>query len=74
MAMEGNLQAILECLLAVQEKMKADIKDESKAAYAEMKARAEARHERFLARLDGLTSHGKERRPVRQRRRRVQEK
>jgi hypothetical protein len=32
---------------------------EMKAAYAEMEARAEALHERFLARLDGLTPYGK---------------
>jgi hypothetical protein len=36
------------------------VQAEIKAAYAEMEARAEARHERFLVRLDGLTSYGKE--------------
>jgi hypothetical protein len=35
------------------------VQAESKAAYAEMETRAEARHERFLAFLDGWTSYGK---------------
>jgi hypothetical protein len=57
---------------ARQEKMNAEMKAsqerttagmkvvqaEIKAAYAEMEARAEARHERFLARLDGWTFYG----------------
>jgi hypothetical protein len=34
------------------------VQTEIKAAYAEMKARAEAHHERFLALLDGLISYG----------------
>jgi hypothetical protein len=48
METEKHILQMLELFLARQEKM-----------YAEMEARAEARHERFLARLDGLTSHGK---------------
>jgi hypothetical protein len=46
---------------ASQERASAEMKvvqAEIKAAYAEMEARAEARHERFLARLDGLISYG----------------
>jgi hypothetical protein len=34
------------------------VQAEIKVAYAEMEARAEARHERFLARLDELTFYG----------------
>jgi hypothetical protein len=47
---------------ASQERASAEmnaVQAEIKAAYAEMEARAEARHERFLALLDGLTSYGK---------------
>jgi hypothetical protein len=46
---------------ASQERMTAEMKvvqAKMKAAYAEMEARAEACHERFLVRLDGLTSYG----------------
>jgi hypothetical protein len=34
------------------------VQAEIKTAYAEMDTREEARHERFLARLDGVTSYG----------------
>jgi hypothetical protein len=47
MEMESSLQQMMARFLA-----------EMKASYAEMEARAEARHERFLASLDGLTSYG----------------
>jgi hypothetical protein len=46
---------------ASQEMVSAEMKvvqAENKAAYAEMEARAVARHEIFLASLDGLTSYG----------------
>jgi hypothetical protein len=43
--MESSLQQMMARFLA-----------EMKVSYAEMEARAEARHERFLAFLDGLTS------------------
>jgi hypothetical protein len=35
------------------------VQAETKAAYAEMEAQEEARHERFLAGRDGFKSHGK---------------
>jgi membrane protein involved in colicin uptake len=71
-------------LRAAQAEMKADINAnieasqeranaELKAAQAEIEARREVCHERFLAFLDGLTSHGK-RKTTCQRRRHVQKK
>jgi hypothetical protein len=46
MVMEQTLQEILESLSAWRQEMK-KVNAEMKASYAEMEARAEARHERF---------------------------
>jgi hypothetical protein len=49
---------MLELLLASQERASAEIKASLEKIDAEMKARAVARHERYLAFLDGLTFYG----------------
>jgi hypothetical protein len=64
--LESSLQQMMACFLA-------EMKASQEKMYAEMEARAEARHERFLARLDGLTSHRKGTMTC-QRRRHVQKK
>jgi hypothetical protein len=58
---EARQEKINAEMKASQERTTAEMKAvqaEIKAAYAEMEAWAEARNERFLARLDGLTSYG----------------